>query len=126
MKNIKETLRLMSPFIVVLLILIGWLATSGAEDYYLSTFYLLYVAIIIGGFSIVKYRHNDIDTTDISAFKKELFVSIVCAIALFLLTGFFHLFKYLTFGLALIFYLLDLLIVVYIILLISSMRTQKK
>lgn len=69
--KIKEFIALFSHVIGVCIALFGWLLTSLSENYYLSTLYPYYIAILIAGIGMIKYQEREIHQTPHYALELE-------------------------------------------------------
>lgn len=85
MKKIKEALRLYAPIFIIIAIGIGWLLVSVKGDFYFITTYLLYIAIIMAGFGIVKYDKHKLADLELRDLEKE--IRFLFVFLMFLLLG---------------------------------------
>lgn len=72
MKRILESLRYSSIIIAVVVILLGWIVVSRLDDYFLTALYFLYIAIILGCLTHIKYRKQNIENLELQYLMKEI------------------------------------------------------
>ncbi|AMC94439.1 hypothetical protein AOC36_10785 [Erysipelothrix larvae] len=123
MKKIIETLEYLSPIILICMIFLGFFVASSSGDLLLTQYYLLYVAIVLTGFGIIKYSHRDLAMTEARFIHLDLKVKSIMFICLTILTLILTLFSLLHISYLIIFYLV---IVVFLVELITLYKGYMK
>ena len=71
-EKIKENLMLYAPIYLICTLLGGWIVVAFQKNYFLTTLYPLYIAVVITGLGVVKYQEKEINQAPRYALELEL------------------------------------------------------
>ncbi|QIK68804.1 hypothetical protein G7062_00245 [Erysipelothrix sp. HDW6C] len=124
MKKLKETLSAFSALLIVPAVLLVWVLVALREDYFLTLLFPLYIALCLGGYGIIKYRHRDIYAMPRHILKREVEISVGVVIASFAGLIIITITSYFTFGILLLFYIFAGLFAIHTALLYKHYRSE--